>query len=86
MDAFERRLEQAEDNIRELFREVKGVLITQAKMETTLENLNITLRELKEAVLGLQARPGGRWDKVVQALITAVVAAIVAAVVGGLMG
>ena len=85
MEAVEHRLKQAEDNIRELFREVKALAILQERTSTTLDNLNITLRELKGAVLGLQTRPGGLWDKVIHAIITAVVAAGVAAVVGGLI-
>lgn len=84
MDAFEHRLERAEENIKELFRGMRDMLVTQAKMDATLENLNITLRELKGAMLGLQGRPGGWLDKIIQAIITAVIAAAVAAVVGGL--
>ena len=79
MDETARRLDAAEENIRELYREVKAMAITQAGTNKTLESLDLTLRELKEAVRGLQARPGGWWDKIVGALITAVVAGGVAA-------
>ena len=83
MDEVNRRLDLAEENIRELFREVKAVEVTQGKMGVTLDNLNLTLRELTQAVSGLQARPAGWWDRIIQALITAAVAAAVAYFVGG---
>ena len=82
MDALERRLDQAEENIKELYREVKAMAIVQAGTNKTLESLDLTLRKLEDAVRGLQARPGGWWDKIVGAVITAVAAGIVAALIG----
>jgi hypothetical protein len=82
MDETNRRLDAAEENIKELFREVKAMAIMQAGTNKTLDSLDLTLRELKEAVRGLQARPGGWWDKIVGAVITALAAGIVAALIG----
>jgi hypothetical protein len=82
MDDTDRRLDAVEESIKELFREAKAVAITQAGTNKTLERLDLTLLELKEAVRGLQARPGGWWDKIVGAIITALVAGGVAALVG----
>ena len=82
MDEISRRLDAAEGNIKELFREVKAMAIMQAGINKALESLDLTLRELKEAVRGLQARPGGWFDKIIYALITALVAGGVAALIG----
>jgi dynactin complex subunit len=86
MDETERRLALAEENIRELFRKEKEMRVMQAKTETTLENLNITLRELREAMSYMRNRPGQLWDKVIYALIAALVSAVVAALLGGALG
>ena len=82
MDEISRRLDAAEGNIKELFREVKAMAIIQAGTNKALESLDLTLRELKEAVRGLQARPGGWFDKIIGALITALIAGGVAALIG----
>jgi len=82
MDDTERRLAKVEDNIEELFREQRAFAVTQGKMEQTLDHLNLTLRKLEDALTGIQARPGGLWDKVVNAIITALIAGGVAALIG----
>jgi len=82
MDETNRRLDAVEENIREIFRELKALAVTQARTDTTLGNLDLTLRKLTEAVSSLQARPAGLWDKIVSALIAALVAGGVAALIG----
>jgi chromosome segregation ATPase len=82
MDDTDRRLTEAESDIKELFREMRGLSTAAAKTEGALENLLVAIGELKEAVKSLQARPGSWFDKIVGALITALVAGGVAALIG----
>ena len=85
MDENARRLAKAEENIEILFGKFNAQNAAQIKTDTTLEHLLIAIGELKGAVQGLQARPGGWWDKVVGAVVAAIAAGLAAAAIGGLM-
>lgn len=74
---IEHRLQQDEENIKELFGKVNGVDKSLVATTTTLNNLLALVGELKAAVESLKARPAAWWDKAIFALIGAVVSAVV---------
>jgi hypothetical protein len=73
MDDNSRRLDAVEENIRELFRNQKAIEITQTRMDTTLGSIDLTMRKIEEAIIGLQARPGKRWEMLVGTFLTSLV-------------
>ena len=74
---IEHRLQQAEENIKELFGKVNGVDKSLVATTTTLNNLLTLVGELKAAVESLKSRPATWWDKLIFALIGAAASAIV---------
>ena len=74
---IEHRLQQDEENIKELFGKVNGVDKSLVATTTTLNNLLTLVGELKAAVESLKARPATWWDKAIFALIGAVISATV---------
>lgn len=74
---IEHRLQQAEENIKELFGKVNGVDKSLVATTTTLNNLLTLVGELKAAVESLKARPAAWWDKLIFAVIGAVVTALI---------
>lgn len=74
---IEHRLQQAEENIKELFGKVNGVDKSLVATTTTLNNLLTLVGELKAAVESLKARPTAWWDKLIFAVIGAVVTALI---------
>ena len=78
---IERRITKNEMDIDELYKRTNAAAIEQAKTNTTLDNILVTLGRLEGAVSALQNRPGTLWDKVLTALISAAVAGFVAYVI-----
>ena len=74
---IEHRLQQDEENIKELFGKVNGVDKSLVATTTTLNNLLTLVGELKAAVESLKSRPATWWDKLIFALIGAAASAIV---------
>ena len=74
---IEHRLQQAEENIKELFGKVNGVDKSLVATTTTLNNLLTLVGELKAPVESLKARPTAWWDKLIFAVIGAVVTALI---------
>ena len=65
------RLIKAEENIETLFKSRNQHNEELAAVTTKLDNILVTLGELKASVVQLQSRPGTMWDKLVFALIGA---------------
>ena len=76
-EEFERRLVKAEENIETLFGRTNKFNEEMATVTTKLDNILVTLGELKASVVQLQSRPGTMWDKLIFALIGAVATAVV---------
>jgi len=79
------RLKQMEANqvriggdIQTLYNRANDLAISNAKLETTLDNLLVAVGKLTGAVEGLKAKPGDKWEKFVYAVISALVVAAVA--------
>ena len=70
-EEFERRLVKAEENIETLFGRTNKFNEEMATVTTKLDNILVTLGELKASVVQLQSRPGTMWDKLVFAMIGA---------------
>lgn len=71
------RLVKAEENIETLFKSRNQHNEELAAVTTKLDNILVTLGELKASVIQLQSRPGTMWDKLICALIGAAATAFV---------
>ncbi len=71
------RLVKAEENIETLFKSRNQHNEELAAVTTKLDNILVTLGELKASVVQLQSRPGTMWDKLVFALIGAAATAFI---------
>ncbi len=71
------RLIKAEENIETLFKSRNQHNEELAAVTTKLDNILVTLGELKASVVQLQSRPGTMWDKLVFALIGAAATAFI---------
>ena len=80
LEEFEHRLVKAEENIETLFGRTNKFNEEMATVTTKLDNILVTLGELKASVVQLQSRPGTMWDKLVFALIGAAATAVVSVV------
>lgn len=78
---MEHRIEKAEADIRKLYSRTNKFGEEMAVVTTKLDNILITLGELKESVGKLNARPAKLWDKVLLSLAGAVAAALATALI-----
>lgn len=76
-EEIERRLFKAEENIETLFGRTNKFNEEMATVTTKLDNILVTLGELKASVVQLQSRPGTMWDKLVFAMIGAGTTAVI---------
>ena len=76
-EEFERRLAKAEENIETLFGRTNKFNEEMATVTTKLDNILVTLGELKASVVQLQSRPGTMWDKLIFAVVGAAATAFV---------
>lgn len=77
LEEVEHRLIKAEEDIETLFKSRNKLNEELATVTTKLDNILVTLGELKASVIQLQSRPGTMWDKLVFALIGAAATAFV---------
>lgn len=67
-------MEKRQDNLDELVGTVKVLAVRE-------ENVENDVKEIKSDVKSLASKPGQRWEKVVETIITVVVGAIVGFIV-----
>lgn len=77
IEEIEHRLIKAESDIETLFKSRNKLNEELAAVTIKLDNILVTLGELKASVVHLQSRPGSMWDKLVFAIIGASVSAVV---------
>ena len=77
LEEVEHRLIKAEEDIETLFKSRNKLNEELATVTTKLDNILVTLGELKASAIQLQSRPGTMWDKLVFALIGAAATAFV---------
>lgn len=82
MDVINHRIDTVEEDIKNLYKKINEVTMTQVQLVTKLDNMLVTLGELKESIETLKKRPGWLWDRLVVALIGAVCGVIVSLFVG----
>ncbi len=81
LEEVEHRLIKAEEDIETLFKSRNKLNEELATVTTKLDNILVTLGELKASVVQIQSRPGTMWDKLVFALIGAAATAFVSFVI-----
>lgn len=77
IEELEHRLIKAEKDIEKLFGRTNEQTKELAEVTIKLDNILVTLGELKASLTQLQSRPGTMWDKLVFALIGAAATAFV---------
>jgi hypothetical protein len=78
IEEIEHRLIKAEGDIETLFGRTNEQTKELAEVTIKLDNILVTLGELKESLAQLQSRPGTMWDKLISGIIGAAATAIVA--------
>ena len=82
IDVINHRIDAVEEDIKNLYKKINEVTMTQVQLVTKLDNMLVTLGELKESIETLKKRPGWLWDKFVVALIGAVCGVVVSMFAG----
>ena len=82
IDVINHRIDAVEEDIKNLYKKINEVTMTQVQLVTKLDNMLVTLGELKESIEALKKRPGWLWDKFVVALIGAVCGVVVSMFAG----
>ena len=82
MDVINRRIDAVEEDIKNLYKKINEVTMTQVQLVTKLDNMLVTLGELKESRETLKKRPGWLWDRLVVALIGAICGVVVSLFAG----
>ena len=77
IEEIEHRLFKAEENIEILFSNTNKHNKELAEVTIKLDNILVTLGELKASVMQLQSRPGTMWDKLIFAVVGAAATAFV---------
>ena len=82
IDVINHRIDAVEEDIKNLYKKINEVTMTQVQLVTKLDNMLVTLGELKESIETLKKRPGWLWDKFIVALIGAICGVVVSLFVG----
>ena len=77
IEEIEHRLKKAESDIETLFESRNEHNKELAEVTIKLDNILVTLGELKASVMQLQSRPGTLWDKLIFGLIGAAATAFI---------
>jgi hypothetical protein len=75
-EMFERRITELENDVKILYGKANNFAVTQAQTNIKLDNLLISLDEVKDSISVLKNRPSLLWDKLVFAIIGALGAGI----------
>lgn len=71
-DIQEHRIRKLEEDVKTLYSKVNGFAVTSAQMNTKLDNVLLTLGELKQSIKAVQQRPSKLWDKLLFGVLTAI--------------
>ena len=77
LDVINHRLDTVEEDVKNLYKKINEVTLTQVQSVTKLDSMLVTLGELKESIEALKKRPGWLWDKLTVALMGAVCGVLV---------
>ena len=81
LESVAARVDTLEKQVSELFDKVNDTRETQSAIVAKLDNVLVTIGEVKQAVGTLQGAPSRRWEAITTNVITAVIAAIVGFVI-----
>lgn len=84
LEEMEHRIEKAEADIRQLYSRTNKFGEEMAVVTTKLDNILITLGELKESVGKLNSRPARLWDKILLGFAGAAAAAVATALIASI--
>lgn len=70
-DVYAHRIAKLEEDVKHLYSKTNGFAITSAEMNTKLDNVLVTLGELKESIKAVRERPARLWDKLILAVLAA---------------
>lgn len=84
LEEMEHRIEKAEADIRQLYSRTNKFGEEMAVVTTKLDNILITLGELKESVGKINARPARLWDKILLGFAGAAAAAVATALIANI--
>jgi len=76
IELFEHRISELENSVKILYSKANDFAISQAQVNIKLDNLLISLDEVKDSISTLKNRPSLFWDKLIFAFIGAVGAGI----------
>lgn len=71
-ELYDHRLKILEDDVKILYGKVNTFAVNQAETNTKLDNLLVSIGELKESLADIKRRPSLLWDKLLFAIIGAV--------------
>lgn len=83
LSEIQHRIEVCENDIKSLYSRANKSDVAQAETNTKLDNVLVTLGEVKESVNAIKLRPATMWDKLIFAIIGAAATAMVALILKG---
>lgn len=75
-ELYEHRLKTLEEDVKVLYARVNTFAVKQAETNTKLDNLLLSIGELKESIGSIRRRPAILWDKLIFAAVGALGTAI----------
>jgi len=70
-ELFEHRIKTLENDVKILYGKVNTFAVNQAQENTKLDNLLVSVGELKESVGEIKRRPSSFWDRLIFAFVGA---------------
>lgn len=83
VEELERKMNKNHESHKELFAMINESKLKRTIVETKIDEITRTLREIKDDIAELKQKPTKRWDTFVAALITAIAGALVGYFFGG---
>ncbi len=68
-DLYAHRITQLEEDVKHLYSKTNGFAVASAEMNAKLDNVLVTLGELKESLKTVRERPARLWDKLILAVL-----------------
>lgn len=66
------RISELEADVKALYSRTNSFAVTQAQLNTKLDNMLLTLGELKESISAMRQKPSLLWDRLLYAAVAAV--------------
>lgn len=66
------RISELEADVKTLYSRTNSFAVTQAQLNTKLDNMLLTLGELKESICAMRQKPSVLWDRLLYAAVAAI--------------